>query len=52
MAPPAKNAEAIMVEAFGAQEAEMLLEMLEDTIESWTEQLWQYRPDLSYVPGM
>jgi len=28
------------------------MEMLEGTIESWTEQLWQYRPDLSYVPGM
>ena len=52
MAPPAKNAEAIMEDAFGAQEAEMLIEMLEDIVESWTEQMWQYRPDLSYVPGM
>ena len=50
MAPPAMSADAIMEEALGAPEAEIWSAMFADVIESMTETLWMYRPDLSYVP--
>ena len=52
MAPPARSLEAVMEEALGRQEADLWSAMFDDIVESTTERLWMYRPDLSYVPGM
>ncbi len=50
-APPEVSVRAVMEEAFGRQEATALLDMLNNAVESTSERIWTYRPDLSYTPG-
>ena len=50
-APGEMSAEAVMEEAFGRQEATALWDMFFNAVESASERIWTYRPDLSYTPG-
>lgn len=50
-APHEMSAEAVMEEAFGRQEANALWDMFFNAVESTSERIWTYRPDLSYTPG-
>ncbi len=51
VALPEMSGEAVMEEAFGRQEAAALFDMFDNAVESTSERIWTYRPDLSYTPG-
>ena len=49
-APPEMSVEAVLEEALGRQEAAALWDMFNNAVESRSERIWTYRPDLSYRP--
>lgn len=50
-APPEMSGAAVMEEVFGRQEATALNDLFNNAVESTSERIWTYRPDLSYTPG-
>ena len=49
--PPEQDGLQMLEEALGRQEADAVIEMLNEAVASEVSEIWQYRPDLSYIPG-
>ena len=50
VAPRFKTPPEVLEEAFGRQEADSLNAMFNEAVDSVVSEIWQYRPDLSYIP--
>ena len=50
-AQPEMSVEAVTEEVYGRQESTALWDMFFNVVESTSERIWTYRPDLSYTPG-
>ena len=50
LAPSRQSPQQVLEEALGRQESDALFETFNEAVDSVVSEIWQYRPDLSYLP--